>query len=230
MATEENPPKTVKEIKIQNLPVFPVTQIKGQLIIGPPSSWELPPPDRGCEIYVAGLPRDYPVPDLFKLFATVYSIYKVRIMLDFSGNNRGFCFVVYANPFLARQAVKQFNGFYLGTTRIFATISYDNCQLYMSRIPRSLSPEEIAAEITRIFRGVVNVKVPSNTDDPSLNKGYAIVTFDCHNTAVETRKLCWPFRLLLWASHLYVDWAIPKQQMRKNWVRNHMFYDDEFNF
>ena len=38
-------------------------------------------------------------------------IYELRLMMDFSGENRGFCFVQYTEPAYAQRAVRELNDY-----------------------------------------------------------------------------------------------------------------------
>ena len=67
--------------------------------------------DLGTEVFVGKLPRDIYEPHLFPIFSSVGRIYKIRLMMDFSGTNRGYCFVQYATPGEAQRAIGELNDF-----------------------------------------------------------------------------------------------------------------------
>lgn len=54
-------------------------------------------PPRGCEVFVGKIPRDMFEDELVPLFETVGQIYEFRLMMEFSGENRGYAFVMYTN-------------------------------------------------------------------------------------------------------------------------------------
>ena len=65
----------------------------------------------GTEVFVGKLPRDVYEPHLFPIFSSVGRIYKIRLMMDFSGTNRGYCFVQYGTPEEAQRAIRELNDF-----------------------------------------------------------------------------------------------------------------------
>ena len=105
-----------------------LTQVKGQRKYGgPPPGWIGPPPPRGCEIFLK-IPRDCFEDLLLPVLETVGKVYEIRMMMDFSGSNRGFCFVTYSCSSEARKAVEFLNNFPLKKDRkvLGACISADN--------------------------------------------------------------------------------------------------------
>lgn len=90
---------------LQKRTQYPIRQENGQRIFGPPLTWTGGAPERGSEIFVCRLPRDAWEDELFPLFSQIGLVYQIRLMMDFSGFNRGFCFVEYADRESARQAV-----------------------------------------------------------------------------------------------------------------------------
>lgn len=61
------------------------------------AGWEGPPPPRGCEVFVGKIPRDMYEDELVPLFERAGRIYEFRLMMEFSGENRGYAFVMYTN-------------------------------------------------------------------------------------------------------------------------------------
>lgn len=64
------------------------------------AGWEGPPPPRGCEVFVGKIPRDMYEDELVPLFETAGRMYEFRLMMEFSGENRGYAFVMYTNRWL----------------------------------------------------------------------------------------------------------------------------------
>ena len=52
-------------------------------------------PSRGCEVFVGKIPRDLFEDEIFPVFEKIGPIYELRLMMDFDGRNRGFCFVMF---------------------------------------------------------------------------------------------------------------------------------------
>lgn len=61
------------------------------------ADWEGPPPPRGCEVFVGKIPRDMYEDELVPLFERAGKLYEFRLMMEFSGENRGYAFVMYTN-------------------------------------------------------------------------------------------------------------------------------------
>ena len=78
---------------------------------GPPPGWDGPAPPRGCEIFIGRIPRDCYEDELVPIFETMGKIYELRLMMDFSGANRGYAFVMHTNKSDAQRAVKEMNNY-----------------------------------------------------------------------------------------------------------------------
>lgn len=122
--------------------------------------WEGPPPPKGCEIFVGRIPRDVFEDELYRLFSTVGPIYELRLMMEFSGSNRGFAFIKYANQKDVQRAIDQLNKYELRPNHNIGVLkSLDNCRLFIGGIPKEKTQEEIQAEMERLTEGVSKVIV-----------------------------------------------------------------------
>jgi len=66
------------------------------------------------------------------------SLYELRLMVDFAGANRGYCFATYTTRGDAKQAARELNDFQLRPRRyVGACLSVDNCRLFVGGIPRN---------------------------------------------------------------------------------------------
>ena len=71
-------------------------------------------------------------------------IYELRLMMDFSGSNRGYFFVRYTNRDEAKRAVKNLNNFEIRPGKQLGVIqSVDNRKLWISGIPKNKTAHEI---------------------------------------------------------------------------------------
>lgn len=61
------------------------------------ADWEGPRPPRGCEVFVGKIPRDMFEDELVPLFERAGTLYELRLMMEFSGENRGYAFVMYTS-------------------------------------------------------------------------------------------------------------------------------------
>lgn len=137
----ENSLKLLKFITDSQLTL---TQVNGQRKLGPPPGWNGPPPDLKCEIFVGSIPRNYYEPDLVLIFGAIGQIYELRLMMDFSGLNRGYCFIMYTTEEEAARAVKELDQYeiYPGK-RIGVVASTNNCRLYINQLPQYIDSESI---------------------------------------------------------------------------------------
>lgn len=121
-----------------------LTQVNGQRKLGPPPGWTGPPPGPKCEIFVGSIPRDYYEPEIVRIFSTVGTIYELRLMMEFSGTNRGYCFIMYTTEEEAARAVKELDQheIYPGK-KIGVVASTNNCRLYINQLPRIIDSKSI---------------------------------------------------------------------------------------
>ena len=125
---------------------YDIMQKQGQRIFGgPPPGWTGPPPGRGTEIYCYRIPRyfsseskllnDGVIRDCFEdelvpLFMSVGKIYELRLMIEFSGTNRTYCYVRYCTENDAKEAVRRLHNYRIRSEYPLAvTISVDNRRL-----------------------------------------------------------------------------------------------------
>ncbi|GIY99645.1 hypothetical protein CEXT_226001 [Caerostris extrusa] len=62
---------------------------RGQMICGPAADWRRPPPPRGCEVFIAGVPTDVSEDELLSALQQVGPVYQFRFMVDIGGRGRG---------------------------------------------------------------------------------------------------------------------------------------------
>lgn len=181
---------------------------------GPPPGWEGPTPSRGCEVFVGKIPRDAYEDELVPVFEQVGKIYELRLMMDFSGTNRGYCFVMFTNKEDASKAVRELNNFELRKGRYLGVcISVDNCRLFVGGIPKTKQRDEIFAEMAKITEGVVDVIVYPSASDKAKNRGFAFVEYSSHKAAAMARRKLIPGRIQLWGQSIAVDWAEPEPEV-----------------
>jgi len=123
-------------------------QENGQRRYGPPPNWTGPPPPRGCEIFVGKIPRDCYEDELVPAFESCGQIYEFRLMMDFSGSNRGYSFVTYTRREDAQRAIDEMNNYEIRRGRFLGVcLSVDNCWLFVGGIPRSKQPVLITSSL-----------------------------------------------------------------------------------
>uniref|UniRef100_A0A8C6WGC0 Probable RNA-binding protein 46 n=1 Tax=Neogobius melanostomus TaxID=47308 RepID=A0A8C6WGC0_9GOBI len=216
---------------------YDMIQVNGQRKYGgPPPGWDGPPPPRGCEVFVGKIPRDMYEDELVPLFERAGRIYEFRLMMEFSGENRGYAFVMYINRDGAQRAIQMLDnheirpGKYIGVC-----VSLDNCRLFIGSIPKDKRKEEILEEMKKVTEGVMDVIVYPSSGDKTKNRGFAFVEYESHKAAAMARRKLIPGTFQLWGHSIQVDWAEPEkdvdeevmQRVRVLYVRNLMLSTTE---
>ncbi|KAF9816837.1 hypothetical protein SFRURICE_009210 [Spodoptera frugiperda] len=208
---------------------YPLVQHNGQRKFGPPPDWVGPPPQKGCEIFIGKLPREIFEDELVPVFSKVGKIYEMRLMMDFSGSNRGYAFVTYCTRSEASRAVKELNGYEIRPRRHVGVVkSVDNCRLFVGNIPKTKTKEEVFEELSKRVAGIVDLILYKNCYDKRLNRGFAFVEFTSHRAAAMARRALVPGCVKIWDQEVMVDWAEPEpdiddeqmQRVKVLYVRN----------
>lgn len=119
---------------------YSIVQQNGQRRYGPPPDWDGQAPSRGCEVFVGKIPRDCFEDELVPVFDKMGKIYELRLMMDYTGQNRGYAFVVYAEISSAKESVRQLNNYEIRKGRTLGVcMSVDNCRLFVGGIPKKVS-------------------------------------------------------------------------------------------
>ncbi|KAK9696014.1 RNA recognition motif [Popillia japonica] len=187
-----------------------IKQVNGQRIFRPFWNDEYKPMEPGCEIFVGHLPRDALEGELIPLFAALGQMYECRLMMDFSGLTRGFCYVTYTTKEMADKAVEFLHGYCLRPTgeKIYCYHSLDNRRLYLEGIPTDKTPAAIEQAIRKQIPGIYRVIL--------YCVGIGFIEFINHRYAANCRKNFWPAKLKLWDSSISVEWAVPLPSHTKN--------------
>ncbi|KFQ13181.1 putative RNA-binding protein 46, partial [Leptosomus discolor] len=181
---------------------------------GPPPGWEGPPPPRGCEVFVGKIPRDMYEDELVPVFERAGKIYEFRLMMEFSGENRGYAFVMYTTKEEAQLAIKILNHYEIRPGKFIGVcVSLDNCRLFIGAIPKEKKKEEILNEMKKVTEGVVDVIVYPNAADKTKNRGFAFVQYESHRAAAMARRRLIPGTFQLWGHTIQVDWADPEKEV-----------------
>jgi len=193
---------------------YPIIQENGQRKLGPPPNYPGDVPSKGCEVFVGKIPRDLFEDEIFPVFEQIGLIYELRLMMDFDGRNRGFCFVTYTKKSHARQAISKLNNYEIRKGRTLGVCSsVDNCRLFVGGIPKSRKKEEILAEIRKVTENVEDVIVYPSAADKNKNRGFAFVEYTSHRAAAMARRKLVTGRIQLWGHPIAVDWAEPEEDV-----------------
>lgn len=113
--------------------------------------WEGPPPPRGCEVFVGKIPRDMYEDKLVPVFERAGHIYEFRLMMEFSGENRGYAFVMYTTREAAQLAITLLDNYEIRPGKFIGVcVSLDNCRLFIGSIPKDRKKEEIQEEMMKV--------------------------------------------------------------------------------
>ncbi|XP_075923716.1 uncharacterized protein LOC116943134 isoform X2 [Petromyzon marinus] len=191
---------------------YNMIQENGQRKFGPPPDWQGPPPARGCEVFLGKIPRDLYEDELVPVLETVGRLYQLRLMMEFSGENRGYAFATYTTRTHAVAAIKKLNNFEIRPGHPFGVcISVDNCRLYIGGLPKDKKQEEVMLAMSCATMGVVDVKMSVCPTDKTRNRGYAFVEYESHRAAAMARRKLVPGTFQLWGQTIKVDWANPER-------------------
>jgi len=194
---------------------YPIIQENGQRKLGPmPDFTGDAAPTKGCEVFVGKIPRDLFEDEIFPVFETIGPIYEMRLMMDFDGRNRGFCFVMYTKKSHARAAISKLNNYEVRKGRTLGVCSsVDNCRLFVGGIPKARKKEEILAELRKVTDQVEDVIVYPSAADKNKNRGFAFVEYATHRAAAMARRKLVTGRTQLWGHPIAVDWAEPEEDV-----------------
>ncbi|CAN9514067.1 unnamed protein product [Ophioblennius macclurei] len=195
-------------LALMNRTGYNMLQVNGQRMYGgPPPAWDGPPPPHGCEVFVGKIPRDMYEDELVPLFERAGKIYEFRLMLEFSGQNRGYGFVRFSSRDEAQKAIQLLDNSEVRPGKFIGVCpSVDNCRLFISPIPRDETREHIMEEMKTYTDGVVNVIIPlSSSDEETKNRGFAFVDYESHKAAALARRKL--IAVQPWGQSIRVKWA-----------------------
>jgi len=205
-----------KQLELMERTGYEIVQRNGQRIYGgPPPNWQGPPPCKGTEIFVGKIPREMFEWELVPIFEMCGYIYELRLMMDFSGSNRGYLFVRYSKCEEASRALKELNNFEIRPGKFIGVIpSVDNRKLWISGLPKNRSADEIRDEMSKLTDGVTAVSIYYSYTDKTKTRGYAFVEYLTHRHAALARRKLVPGRNFLFDQEIErVDWAEPEHEV-----------------
>ncbi|XP_075054024.1 dead end protein homolog 1-like isoform X2 [Mixophyes fleayi] len=191
-----------------------LVQINGQRKYGgPPPGWVGGIPPHGSEIFIGNLPQEIYEDKLIPLFQSVGKLYEFRLMMTFSGLNRGFAYARYPTKHLADLAISHLGGHEIQRGyKIVVTRSTEKCELALDGIPSILDKEELATILCGLTAGVDTVSLyASFTSDL---KNVAIVKYNSHREAAMAKKSFCEEPQLLYGCSFTVDWLQPPMKQK----------------
>ncbi|XP_046399554.1 probable RNA-binding protein 46 isoform X2 [Ischnura elegans] len=191
---------------------YRIIQVNGQRTYGPPPSWFGDSPGKDCEVFVGRIPRDCFEDELIPVLELAGFIYEFRLMMDFSGSNRGFGFALYSKPSEARQAIEKLNHYEIRPGCTLGIVkSMNNCKLFIGGLDIDVTEEEITVTLNCMTPGVSRVTLhPSRSSNPFQRpKKYALVEYETHRAAAMARRVLVPQKMRFRGIRVVVDWANP---------------------
>ncbi|XP_072924082.1 dead end protein homolog 1-like [Hemitrygon akajei] len=167
-----------------------LVQVNGQRKFGgPPPGWTGPPPLSGTEVFIGKLPQDLYEDTLIPLFQSAGKLYEFRLMMTFSGENRGFAYAKYANRCYAQCAIAMFNGYRIRDGRpILVCWSTEKDQLCVGGIPLCRNREEVLGVLRELTEGVSDLSLHLSTDRKKEMTKFAVVKYESHRAAALAKK------------------------------------------
>lgn len=164
-------------------------QQNGQRIFGPPLEYThgLQIPEKGTEVFVGKIPKDCFEDELIPLFEKPGKIFKMRLMIDFSGKNRGYCFVQYFNKQDAKRAVEMLNNYEIRPKwPIGVMLSKNNNRLFFGNLPLNINKNDLIDEVAKYTTGI---KTAIYYGGQNRANGFGFVEYENHKmTALARRK------------------------------------------
>ncbi|CAK1547444.1 unnamed protein product [Leptosia nina] len=173
-----------------------------------PHAWHGPEPSRSCEVFIGRIPHDCFEDTLVPLFQQAGELFEFRLMINFSGWNRGYAFAMYTTEAEANQAICMFNNFMIRPSwQLGVCHSINNCRIFISRIPTTTSSTEIVSLLYALTEEVKEIRIRRSGGGCA-----AIVEYKSHRGAAMARKALLAAASAAWGSGARpaVDWSLPQ--------------------
>ncbi|NXY51148.1 DND1 protein, partial [Ceuthmochares aereus] len=183
-----------------------LVQINGQRRYGgPPPGWVGAPPPAGTEVFIGKLPQDVYENVLIPLFQRVGKLYEFRLMMTFSGLNRGFAYAKYGNRHSAKEAIATFNNFPVREgCPIVVCKSTEKCELSMDGLAESMSQQELEALLQQVTGDVLSVTLHAS---PCRRRAQlAVIKYSSHQAAAMAKKALMEGNTRLHGMEVKVEW------------------------
>lgn len=162
-------------------------QVNGQRRYGgPPEDWDGPLPGARCEVFISQIPRDAYEDLLIPLFSSVGPLWEFRLMMNFSGQNRGFAYAKYGSAAVASEAIRTLNGHMIEPGWCLCVRrSTEKRQLCIGSLPAFIQQEQLLQVLRGLVEGVERVSLKAG---PGIDGVSAIVVFTSHHSASMAKK------------------------------------------
>ncbi|KAM6953353.1 dead end protein 1 [Aplochiton taeniatus] len=192
-----------------------LTQVNGQRKYGgPPDDWSGPAPGPGCEVFISQIPRDAYEDRLIPLFREVGNLWEFRLMMNFSGQNRGFAYAKYGSPVLAAAAVRLLHGHQLEQgVRLSVRHSTEKRWLCLGGLPPNTGREQLLQALGAVCEGVEGVFLKAGSGDERVS---AVVVYFSHHAASMAKKILVEAFKKRFTLSITVSWQQPIKTKSEN--------------
>ncbi|KAF3693516.1 Dead end protein 1 [Channa argus] len=180
-------------------------QVNGQRKYGgPPEVWDGPTPGTRSEVFISQIPRDAYEDLLIPLFSSVGPLWEFRLMMNFSGQNRGFAYAKYGSAAVANHAIQLLHGHMLEPgVRLCVRRSTEKRHLCIGDLPSTTKQEHLLQVLRVLAEGVERVSLKAG---PGIEGVSAIVAFSSHHTASMAKKMLMEAFKKQFALNVSVKW------------------------
>ncbi|OBS66662.1 hypothetical protein A6R68_04806 [Neotoma lepida] len=194
-----------------------LVQVNGQRKYGgPPPGWVGSPPPSGSEVFIGRLPQDVYEHQLIPLFQRVGRLYEFRLMMTFSGLNRGFAYARYSSRRGAQAAIATLHNHQLRPScQLLVCRSTEKCELTVDGLPPSLNRSTLLLALQPLGPCLQEtLLLPSPGSAPSQ---IALLKFSTHRAAAMAKKALVEGQSRLCGEQVAVEWLKPdlKQHFRQ---------------
>ncbi|XP_073468572.1 dead end protein homolog 1-like, partial [Aquarana catesbeiana] len=189
-------------------------QINGQRIYrGHTAGCVVEAPPFGTEVFIGSIPQEIYEDKLIPLFETVGRLFEFRLMMTFSGLNRGFAYARYFTKRQAGLAICRLNGYQIQNgCKIMVCKSTEKCELILDGLTCILDQSALTSALCEITAGIETISLFAS---PLADmKNIAIVKYKSHKEAALAKKSLCEGSQLLYGCPFSVDWLKPQMKQK----------------
>ncbi|XP_006891214.1 PREDICTED: dead end protein homolog 1 [Elephantulus edwardii] len=194
-----------------------LVQVNGQRKYGgPPPGWVGSPPPAGSEVFIGRLPQDVYEHQLIPLFQRVGRLYEFRLMMTFSGLNRGFAYARYSSRRGAQAAIATLHNHPLRPSCLLLVCrSTEKCELSVDGLPGALTRRALLLALQPLSLDLEEALLMSSPGPTPTQ--IALLKFSSHRAAAMAKKALVEGQSALFGEQVTVEWLKPelKQQLRQ---------------
>lgn len=124
------------------------------------AGWAGYAPPSGSEVFIGKIPQDIYEDKLIPLFQNVGRLYEFRLMMTFSGLNRGFAYAKYMNRRNAQEAIALLNNFEIQSgSPILVCRSTEKCELCIDGLAPSLKECHLLPMLQELTPGLQSISL-----------------------------------------------------------------------